>query len=341
MQKRKVFISGGVGFIGSNLAKYHLDCGDNVVVYDNLSRKGTEINLSWLKSLRGNFKFIKGDIRDFSKLKSAIKDSNIIYHEAAQVAVTSSLKNPLEDFEINALGTINMLEAFKKYAPKATFVYSSTNKVYGGLEDVNYKIKESRYTVSSKEYKKGINEKRPLDFHSPYGCSKGAGDQYVRDYSRVFGLNTVVFRQSCIYGQRQFGSEDQGWVFHFVKTALKKKKITIFGNGKQTRDILYVNDLIEAYTKAVENPKVSSGKIYNVGGGIINSVSLIELIKMLENILGYKIDKEFSGWREGDQKFYVSDNSLIKKELGWSPKVGKEKGLQLLISWAKEVPSKI
>lgn len=337
--RRKVFISGGAGFIGSNVARHHLDQGDYVVVYDNLSRDGTVKNIKWLKdnSNNKNFKFIKGDIRDFKKLNRSLVDFDIIYHLAAQVAVTTSMSDPRSDFEINALGTFNMLEAFRLKSKKAVFIYSSTNKVYGNLEDLNCKVKGGRYVFSNKYYKKGVNEDRGIDFHSPYGCSKGAGDQYVRDFGRVFGLNTVVFRQSCIYGQRQFGNEDQGWVIHFVRTVLKNEQLKIFGDGMQVRDILHVDDLINAYQLAIKKPKISRGKIYNVGGGLDNSVSLLELINILKSKLNLNINYKFFDWREGDQKIYISDNSKLEKELNWKPKFNKLIGITKLINWAKTI----
>ena len=258
---KKIFITGGAGFIGSNVAKFHLDKKDKVVVFDNLSRNGTETNLKWLKSIskKSDFKVIKGDIRNFDLIKKHIKNSDVIYHMAGQVAVTTSIVNPREDFEINALGTLNVLEAMRLYANKAVLVYASTNKVYGNFDYKNFP-------------KKGINENQNLDFHSPYGCSKGTGDQYVRDYGRVFNLKTVVFRQSCIYGARQFGNEDQGCVIHFIRTILSRKKLTIFGDGKQVRDILDVSDLVKAYQLAIKIVRSGNPKIYNIVGGITNSI---------------------------------------------------------------------
>lgn len=333
---KRVFISGGAGFIGSNLANYHLNKKDYVLVYDNLSRKGTEVNLKWLKSHKNKkyFKFIKGDIRNLKNLKGVVKKFDVIYHMAAQVAVTTSMTDPISDFEINALGTFNMLEAFRLGSEKATFIYASTNKVYGGLDDIKCKIVGKRYQITSKDYKNGISEDRILDFHSPYGCSKGAGDQYVRDYGRVFGLNTVVFRQSCICGVRQFGNEDQGWVMHFVKTLMNNEKLSIYGNGKQIRDILYVDDLINAYQLAIAKPEISRGQIYNIGGGMDNAISLIELIDMLKMKLKINPGISYSDWREGDQKFYVSNNKKLEKQLAWRPENNKKQSVEKLIEWA-------
>lgn len=339
MKAKKVFISGGAGFIGSNVANFHLNKGDIVTVYDNLSRAGTEKNIKWLKGHKNkkNLKFIKGDICDSSKLNKSLVNYDIVYHLAAQVAVTTSMINPRSDFEINALGTFNMLEAFRLKSNKAIFIYASTNKVYGNLEDLDCVVKKGRYVFANKKYTNGVSEERGVDFHSPYGCSKGAGDQYVRDYGRVFGLNTVVFRQSCIYGQRQFGNEDQGWVIHFVRTVLENKALKIFGDGMQVRDILHVDDLINAYQLAIKNTKKSRGQIYNVGGGLENSISLLELINILKNKVNQNIQYKLFDWREGDQKIYISDNSKLEKELKWKPKIDKNNGVDKLIIWANSL----
>lgn len=339
MTTKKIFISGGAGFIGSNLANFYLNKGYKVTVFDNLSRKGTEKNLKWLKNHKNkrDFKFVKGDVTDTKKLNKILINFDIVYHLAGQVAVTTSIVDPRSDFEINALGTINMLEAFRLKSKKAIFIYSSTNKVYGDLEDLNCVIKNKKYVFKNKDFINGISESRGIDFHSPYGCSKGAGDQYVRDYGRIYKLKTVVFRQSCIYGQRQFGNEDQGWVMHFVKSSLDRKALTIYGDGMQVRDILFVDDLIEAYDLAIRRIKVASGQIYNIGGGVKNSTSLLEFIELLQSSSKEKIKYKFLNWREGDQKVYISDNSKLKKELGWVPKTSKESGIAKLITWAKTI----
>ncbi len=340
MDSKNIFISGGAGFIGSNIARYHFAKGDKITVYDNLSRVGTEKNIKWLEKIsKGSkkFKFIKGDIRDLRKLQKYIQSSDIIYHMAAQVAVTTSLTDPASDFEINARGTFNMLEAYRLESPNAIFVYASTNKVYGGLDDIDCVKRGKRYVFQSKLYKKGVSESRQLDFHSPYGCSKGTGDQYVRDYGRVYGLKTIVFRQSCIYGPRQFGNEDQGWVMHFVRTVVSKNKLKIYGDGYQVRDILHVSDLMTAYQIALKKVRKGQGLIYNIGGGVENSVSLLEVVALLEKKLGRKIPVTFSSWREGDQKIYISDNTRLTKELGWKPKTCVNDGMDTLISWANEI----
>lgn len=323
----KIFITGGAGFIGSNLAKFHIDKKDDVLIFDNLARNGTEKNLIWLKLLakkNKNFKFVKGDVRNFPLIKKHITGSDVIYHLAGQVAVTSSLVSPLEDFEINAGGTLNVLEAYRTKASKAKFIYASTNKVYGSLDGVKFP-------------KKGINENQNLDFHSPYGCSKGTGDQYVRDYGRVYGLKTIVFRQSCIYGPRQFGNEDQGWVMHFVRKAIVGEKISIYGNGKQIRDLLYVGDLIDAYSLALKKVKAGTGLVYNIGGGRVNSISLLRLIRVLSKKLGKRVDYDFRKTREGDQIIYISDISKVNKDLNWQPKININDGVEKLINWGQEM----
>jgi CDP-paratose 2-epimerase len=244
----RFFITGGAGFIGSNSADYFLRQGHEVVVFDNLSRRGGPANLTWLRENHGaRLQFIQGDIRDDAALATAVRGADVVLHLASQVAVTTSVQNPREDFEINALGTFNLLEAVRQAAPQAVVLYASTNKVYGGMADAAVREVNGRYAYTT--YPQGIPESYPLDFHSPYGCSKGAGDQYMRDYARIYGLKTLVFRQSCIYGPRQFGIEDQGWVAHFVIAAVFGRPITIFGDGKQVRDLLHVSDLIRAYEK--------------------------------------------------------------------------------------------
>lgn len=329
----KVIITGGAGFIGTNVALFHLRRDDEVVIIDNLSRNGTQINLELLKKYN-KVKFYKVDIRDrykINKIFKQYKDVDIVYHLAAQVAVTLSVENPVEDFEVNVLGTINLLEAVRKYQPQTFFIFSSTNKVYGGMEHIKIKEKNGKYYAV--DYPNGINEDFNLDFHSPYGCSKGAADQYVRDYARIYGLNTVVFRQSCIYGPYQFGIEDQGWVAYFVIQALLDKPITIYGDGKQVRDVLYIDDLIDAYWKSYKNRQKVSGEIFNIGGGKNNTLGILEFVKYLEQRLNKKIEYKFSSWRPGDQKYFVSDNTKLKKFLNWQPKISFDKGVEKLIEW--------
>jgi len=332
---KKILITGGAGFIGINLAYNLLTRKDNfVLIYDNLSRKGVENNLNWILSFNfPNLKFVKGDIRDYKKLKEIIKNFDEIFHLAAQVAVTTSVENPLEDFEINALGTLYLLEAIRKNSSEAKIVFSSTNKVYGELLDL--KLKEGKKKYYPIEKRNGIDEKTNLDFHSPYGCSKGTADQYIRDFHRIYGLKTVVFRQSCIYGPQQFGNEDQGWVAHFVIKAILEEKISIYGDGKQVRDILEVSDLISAYKLAIKKINKTKGQIYNIGGGKENTFSLLELIEYLEKKLNKKISLDFYDWRPGDQKIFISNNKKFIEDTGWDIKIDKFKGVNRLITWVE------
>lgn len=330
------FITGGCGFIGSNLAATLLGEQHSVTVFDNLSRKGTERNLEWLKSLgKVGFKFIQGDIRDFPAIKSAIaaETFDAIFHFAGQVAVTTSVDEPREDFEINALGTFNVLEAVRFSGSKAPFMFTSTNKVYGGMEDVKIVEKEGRYDYVG--LPDGVPESRLLDFHSPYGCSKGAADQYVHDYARIYGIPAVVFRMSCQYGPRQFGNEDQGWVAHFVIAAHKGRDINIYGDGKQVRDVLYVEDLVRAFRAAIEKVEATGGQIYNIGGGRSNVMSLLDLVAQLEQLIGRKITVNFGEWRPGDQPVYISDIQKAKRDFGWQPSISRQEGVSRLLDWVK------
>ncbi len=328
---KRILIIGGAGFIGSNVANYYLKKGDKVTIFDNLSRNGSKENLKWLKRNYSDLEFVKGDIRkDIRKLNKVVKDKDYIFHFAAQVAVTTSVINPREDFLINALGTFNILEAVRNYNKDAVLFYSSTNKVYGGMEDVEIVEKDNKYMYKDLPY--GIPENRFLDFHSPYGCSKGTADQYVRDYARIYNLKTVVFRQSCIYGYRQFGVEDQGWVAWFTIATLFDKKITIYGNGKQVRDILFIEDLVKAYDMAAENEN-TYGNIYNIGGGPENTMSLLELIAYLEEFFNKKIEYSFADWRPGDQPVFISDIRKAKEEFNWTPEVSVYEGVKKLSEW--------
>lgn len=332
----KHLVTGGAGFIGVNLANSLLNKNDDVVVLDDLSRKGSESNLAWLKQNHKNVEFVKCNIvKDTDILAKAVSDVDAIYHLAAQVAVTTSVTNPRHDFESNALGTFNVLEALRTHGKKeAILIYSSTNKVYGGMEDVVVLENENGYTYQ--DFPNGISEEQPLDFHSPYGCSKGAGDQYVRDYARIYDLNTVVFRQSCIYGPRQFGLEDQGWVAWFIIALLSGKKITIYGDGKQVRDLLYIDDLIEAYALAVKHIDKARGQVFNIGGGKDNVISVWKDFKsILENLFEKEIIVDYSDWRPGDQRIYVSNIDKANKVLGWSPKYDPTTGIAKLYDWAK------
>ncbi len=335
----KVIIIGGAGFIGSNAAKYYAEKNNEVIIFDNLSRKGSHINLKYLQKNYSNIKFINGDITNVSdiyhSLAKEMEDSNFILHLAAQVAVTTSVKNPREDFNINAMGTFNVLEALRTIKEKTgnnpLFLYSSTNKVYGEMKNTKIIEKDNEYGYEN--LLDGIGENELLDFHSPYGCSKGTGDQYVRDYHRIYGLKTVVFRQSCIYGERQFGVEDQGWVAWFIIASILKKPITIFGDGKQVRDVLWVEDLINVYDLALQNIEKVNGKVYNIGGGPKNTLSLLRLVSTIEDISKEKIVIPFSEWRPGDQKVCIMNTKKVQEDLGWRPTVNPEEGVRKLYDW--------
>lgn len=333
---KEVLILGGAGFVGCNLASYHLAKGRTVTIFDNFSRKGANLNLEWLKALNNpGLKVVEGDIRtDLDALGTEAEGVDAVFHLTAQVAVTTSVENPREDFEINTLGTLNVLEAIRLSRRRPLLIFASTNKVYGNLEGAD--IVENNGQYQFKDYRYGIPETMPLDFHSPYGCSKGAADQYVRDYSRIYGLRTVVFRQSCIYGPHQFGVEDQGWLAHFTISAVLGRPINIYGDGKQVRDILYVDDLCNAFELAASNIDRASGRIYNIGGGSGNQVSLLEVIAFLEELTGDKIEYSFDSWRPGDQKVFVCDITRAKEEFGWNPRVNKKTGIKKLYDWVSD-----
>jgi CDP-paratose 2-epimerase len=330
----KTVITGGAGFIGCNLAAHCLAAGDEVVVLDCFARPGARVNAGWLSSLPGRLTIIPLDLRNYDALRESVRGADAIYHLAAQVAVTTSVADPRTDFEINALGTFNVLEAVRAEAPEAFLGFSSTNKVYGRLEDVSVQLNGRRYSYI--ELPDGIPETRPLDFHSPYGCSKGTGDQYVRDYARIYGLRTVVFRQSCIYGPHQFGNEDQGWVAHFMIQALKGSQITVYGDGLQVRDVLHVDDLIACYEAARQRSDQLSGEVFNVGGGPGNTLSLQELIDYLEQLVGRPVPHRFADWRPGDQRIYVSNIKKAGAQLDWKPSIGLATGLGRLLAWFEE-----
>lgn len=333
----RILITGGAGFIGSNLAHRLLCEGHAITILDNLSRAGCQSNIAWLRQEHGEraFRLFIADLTDFDALQRAAEGVQRIYHLAGQVAVTTSVENPRQDFEDNALGTFNALEAARLASDDPIFIYSSTNKVYGGMEDVRIEERPSRYAYADLPY--GVPETRPLDFHSPYGCAKGAGDQYTRDYARIYGLRSVVMRQSCIYGYRQFGIEDQGWVAWFIIAALKNRPITIYGDGKQVRDVLFIDDLLDAYDAAVENVDVAAGRIYNIGGGPNNTVSIwAEFGPLLEELLGRPISVTYADWRPGDQRVYVSDIRKAERELGWRPKTSVREGVARLFEWIRD-----
>ena len=328
----KILITGGCGFIGSNLAAHYLEKGWEVVIYDNFSRLGAESNAAWLADQSdGRLNFVIGDVRDFEALCKAVPGADVVAHLAAQVAVTHSVSDPREDFEISAVGGFNLLEAVRGCGADPVILYASTNKVYGNLQEAQVVEQSTRYEFDGFEH--GISEQMPIDLHSPYGCSKGSLDLYMLDYARIYGMKTVVFRQSCIYGPRQFGVEDQGWVAHFVISALLGRPITIFGDGKQVRDILHIRDLIAAIESAIEHIDVSQGEAYNLGGGPLNTLSLLELIDRLRAKSDREISVDFDEWRPGDQKVYVSDIRKAKADLGWEPMVGVGVGLSDLRQW--------
>ncbi len=332
-------VTGGAGFVGSNLVSDLLAAGQNVTVFDALLRPGAAHNIAWLQShpQSSQLRVIKADVRDFDAVQAAVSDAEVIYHLAGQVAVTTSVTDPRTDFDINALGTLNVLEAARLSGRRPPIVITSTNKVYGELEQVAVVEERHRYRFADRP--DGISEDQPLDFHSPYGCSKGAADQYVRDYARIYGLPTVVFRMSCIYGPRQFGTEDQGWVAHFVISALTGKPITIYGNGKQVRDVLFVDDLVRAFRLAVENIDTVAGEVFNIGGGPPNTLSIwSEFGELLRGLTNRTIPVEFEDWRPGDQPCYVSNTEKARSLLGWSPLVGIETGVNRLADWIRANP---
>lgn len=336
VKRQKWVITGGAGFIGCHAASRLHGQGHHVVLVDNLSRRGAGANLDWLRE-QGITDFIKADVRDAKAMGDAVArhaDADCVLHLAAQVAVTTSVKDPRDDFEINALGTFNVLEAVRAAGAGPAVLYSSTNKVYGNLEHVKVVERDGRYAYE--DLPRGVDEGEPLDFHSPYGCSKGAGDQYVRDYARIYGLKTVVFRQSCIYGTRQFGIEDQGWIAWFCVAATTGRPFTIFGDGKQIRDTLWVGDLVDAYQAAVARIDAVKGEIFNVGGGPDNTMSLLELVATLDAAFGKKFNPPFADWRPGDQRVFVADIGKARRLLDWSPQVSTSEGVQKLLAWVRD-----
>ena len=334
----KIFITGGAGFIGCNSADRFLTIGHEVTVFDNMSRVGSFLNVEWLNGrYPNNLTIVNGDIRDYETLCQHISGSDVVLHLASQVAVTTSVQNPREDFEINALGTFNVLEAVRHHCPDAAVIYASTNKVYGGLEQIGVVERNGRYVYET--YSQGIPETLPLDFHSPYGCSKGAGDQYMLDYARIYGLKTLVYRQSCIYGPRQFGVEDQGWVAHFVIATVQNRPISIFGDGKQVRDLLHVDDLIMAYKIGIERIDELKGQAFNIGGGAANTLSIwTEFGPLLETLAGRPILVHHGAWRPGDQRIFVADIQKAQDELDWVPRISPQEGIRDLYQWVSQNP---
>lgn len=332
MTGKRVLITGGAGFVGCNAAHYFGERNWSVTVLDNLSRAGTDKNLEWLKG-ETEFDFAKADVRDRRAVDEIVSSGKFeaVIHLAAQVAVTTSVTDPRADFEANALGTFNMLDAVRRYCPEAPFVFASTNKVYGKIAGASSELRDGRYAYTNRPH--GIPESEPLDFLSPYGCSKGAADQYVLDFARIYKIPATSFRQSCIYGPRQFGVEDQGWVAWFAIASLLGRDITIYGDGKQVRDVLHVDDLVRAYEMAIRSPEQITGQAFNVGGGPERLLSLLDLIAILEKRLGKKIPLRWDDWRPGDQEVYVSDIRKLKGALSWKPEVDAEAGLAQLIDW--------
>jgi CDP-paratose 2-epimerase len=334
----KYLITGGCGFLGSNLASEILKRGDELFIFDNLYRTGANLNFEWLTN-QGKFKFYQSDIRSYNDVEYAILDCrpDVIFHLAGQVAMTTSLENPRFDFEVNVLGGINVLEVVRKCCPDTIVTYSSTNKVYGDLDWVNYEETETRYKAI--DFESGFSESITLDFQSPYGCSKGAVDQYMLDYAKMFHLKTVVFRHSSIFGGRQFATADQGWIGWFVKKAIDikvgklKEPFTISGTGKQVRDVLFADDLINCYFSAIDSINQTQGEVFNIGGGSMNSLSLLELFTILESELKVKMNFVNLPWRKSDQKVFISDITKAERIFGWSPKINSNEGIQRMINW--------
>jgi len=352
MKKRgteRILVTGGAGFIGSHIAEFYAKKGKEVAVFDNLSRaemlekadktrEDISYNWNYLKRYK-NIRLIKGDIRKRQEIENEAKNANLIVHAAGQVAVTSSIENPTTDFEVNAVGTFNVLEAARKSKGDPAVLYLSTNKVYGeNVNKIPVSKKGKRYLFADKHFDRGISEMYPIDLtgHTPYGCSKLTGDLYAQDYSKTYGLDTCVFRMSCIYGTRQFGNEDQGWVAHFIISTLQNRKLTIYGDGKQVRDVLFVSDLVTACDSFLNKRKEVLGEVFNIGGGPDNTLSLLELLNLLKKLTNKKSEISFQDWRTGDQRVYISDISKAKTKLGWQPSIDPLEGVQRFIAWHQD-----
>lgn len=328
----RILITGGCGFIGTNLVLDRVTRGDRVTVLDDCSRPGVERNRAYLEQhYATEIDLVEGDIRDGALVEKLVRDADAVVHLAAQVAVTGSVTDPRTDFEVNALGTLNVLEGARLSSRRPSVIYASTNKVYGGLEDLQPEAQASRYVVST--LPDGVSETRQLDFHSPYGCSKGAADQYTVDYARIYDIPTVVFRQSCIYGPWQYGNEDQGWLAHFVMRALAGEAITLYGDGRQVRDVLFVEDLLRLYDKALEAIADVAGHAFNVGGGPRFTTSLVEFVDLLRALSGLEVPVKHGEWRPGDQRVYISDVRRVQNALGWKPTTDLQSGTERLVSW--------
>jgi CDP-paratose 2-epimerase len=332
-----VLITGGAGFVGCNLAARLLAAGRRVLIFDNLSRPGSEKNLRWLRDNWHGLCVTIADTRDAQALREAAAASSQVFHFAAQVAVTTSLSEPVTDFDINLRGTLNLLEAIRHAPHSPPIVFTSTNKVYGALADIELECADTRYCPRDEKVRtSGISEARPLDFHSPYGCSKGGADQYMLDYARSFGLAAVVLRMSCIYGPHQFGNEDQGWVAHFLINALAERPITLYGDGRQVRDILYVDDLVDALLLCESRIEAVRGRAFNIGGGEANAISLVELLERISKLHGHSPPIVQCPWRVGDQRWFVSDTRAFQSATGWHRHVGVGQGLAQLYAWLRE-----
>lgn len=339
--KNPVLITGGAGFIGSNLADRLASDGHDVLIYDALRRPGVERNLRWLQARHpSRISAVTADLRDEQALADAAKDAKVVFHLAAQVAVTTSMVDPIDDFEVNIRGTLSLLEAVRRHnhlqGRRTPVIFASTNKVYGDLVDIPLELVDDAYApVDPAIRAHGVSEARPLDFHTPYGCSKGAADQYVLDYARSFDLPTAVLRMSCIYGPRQMGTEDQGWVAHFLIRALTGEPITIYGDGRQVRDVLFAADAVQAYVSAWERIEQVKGRAFNLGGGAANAISLRQLIAHIEYLMGRKVEVGFGDWRAGDQRYYVSDTRAARQALGLAEPTDWKRGVALLAEWLR------
>lgn len=334
----QIVITGGAGFLGTNIAKALAERGEEVLLFDNLSRLHVRENAGWLRQHHGNRLSLRvGDVRDAAAVGEAVRGARAVIHLAAQVAVTTSVENPVEDFEVNARGTLNVLEATRRHAADAAVLFASTNKVYGKLISFDALAREGlRYVPRETEMARGFDERTPLSLYSPYGCSKGSADQYVLDYARIYGLKTAVFRMSCLYGPHQFGTEDQGWVAHFLISGLNGEPISIYGDGYQVRDVLYAEDAVRAWLLALDNMDAVSGRVFNLGGGADNTLSLRELLKHIERMQDRAPTVSFHDWRPGDQPWYVSDTTAIEQALGWRAEVDVREGLARLRDWLVE-----
>lgn len=330
-----ILITGGAGFVGSNLAHALLRQGQRVIVADNFSRDGVRRNAAWLKANHGDrVRVEQVDVRDAARIAALVRESRQVFHLAAQVAVTTSLEDPRTDLQTNVMGTFNVLEAARSMLTPPAVLFTSTNKVYGGMEDVAVELDGDAYRYG--DGRSGIGEAARLDFHSPYGCSKGAADQYVHDYARIYGLPTVVFRMSCIYGTRQFGTEDQGWVAHFGRALYGQAPITVYGDGFQVRDILWIDDLVDAMLRAMDRIDTVAGEVFNVGGGAANAVTVRGVIDRLKDVTGRDVPVHTADWRPGDQRIYVSDTAKMERVLEWKPRTSWKAGLEKLVDWLHE-----